>query len=608
MCGIAGIVIREPDKEFLAKKMRQMQIILRHRGPDDAGAYLSPDGCAGLAHTRLSILDLSPAGHQPMASPDGRFHITFNGEIYNFRELRTELEADGEFFQTQTDTEVLLRMYQRYGPDCLREMAGMFALGIWDEREKSCFLARGPMGVKPLYYTASSQRLAFASELRGLLGAGLTSSRLSRTAVQGFLMFGTVQEPETLIEDVQQLPAGSWLRWQDGRVRARKYFEIQFSRDVPKEMNPVVDTRAALIESVRRHFVSDVPVGVFLSGGIDSTALVALARTIGVEKLHTFSISFDSPELNEGHVAAQTARHFGTEHHDWRLGSTEGKELLADFVNCLDQPSIDGFNTYCVSKWAHDCGAKVVLSGLGGDEFFGGYPSFQRVPYLSKLGRWLTLFGSTKKMAGGAVQKFSSLPRNRRVGAFLSGQPSLGAAYWTSRGIFTPNESQQLLNRYFPDNLGASDPSLMHFTVPAQPTPEDMVSYLEISRYMRNQLLRDSDVMSMAWALELRVPFVDVRLAETLVKIPAAIRLQAGKKLLLDAVPEIPDWVAQRQKQGFTFPFEEWMRSEWRDVFSRLNTGSPVPLQNWYRQWCLFTLENFLNRHGIDAGRIATNS
>ena len=608
MCGIAGIVQREAPAAGLTEQLRQLQAALRHRGPDDAGLYLSPDGCAGLVHTRLSILDLSPAGHQPMASPDGRFLITFNGEIYNFRELRAELAAAGEKFSTGTDTEVLLRLYQIHGADCLPKLAGMFAFAVWDEREKSCFIARSQLGVKPLYFSATSERLVFASELRALIEAGLTSRRLSRTALQGYLLFGSVQEPDTLIEGVKKLPAGSWLRWQNGGVTEQRYYDVQFQLDPPPDENPVATVRAALEDSVRRHFVSDVPVGVFLSGGVDSTALVALARKIGVERLRTFSISFESPDLNEGDVAAQTAAHFRTEHHDWRFNSADGKKLLANFVSRMDQPSIDGFNTFCVSKWARDCGTKVVLSGLGGDEFFGGYQSFQRVPKLAEMGRWFGLFNATRRLAGNSLQKFSRFPRNRRLGSFLAGNPGLGAAYWTIRGIFTPAETQRLLGQYFPDDARENDDSQIHFFVPAQPTPEDMVSYLEITRYMRNQLLRDSDVMSMAWGLELRVPFVDARLTQTLAAIPAAVRLQSGKKLLLDAVPEIPNWVRHRSKQGFVFPFEQWLQNDWQPIFSRINANSSVPLQNWYRQWSLFTLEHFLNRYGIDAGRLAAKS
>ena len=599
-----------------------MQTALRHRGPDDAGIFLSGDGslttesseqksfvrsqssgladwCCGLAHTRLSILDLSLAGHQPMASPDRRFHITFNGEIYNFRELRAQLETAGETFQTHTDTEVLLRLYSLKGPECVKELAGMFAFAVWDELEESCFLARDPLGVKPLYYNETGGGLVFASELRALLEADTIPRRLSREAVEGYLLFGSVQEPQTLVEGVRELPAGGWLHWRDGRTEERRYFDVQFQPGPSGAPNAVAATRAALLDSVRRHFVSDVPVGIFLSGGMDSTALVALARLAGVVKIRTFSISFDSADLNEGDVAARTARHFGTEHHDWRLGSAEGKQLLKAYLDHVDQPSVDGFNTFCVSKWAHDNGAKVVLSGLGGDEFFGGYSTFQRVPRLFRLAsaRWLP--GPLRTAAGNALQTVAQSPRQRRLGSFLAGPPSMTAAYWAMRGIFTTEETRRLVARYFPTHELPSDLTWMPMSLPALPTPEDQVSYLEISRYMRNQLLRDSDVMSMAWGLELRVPFVDERLAAVLAGIPAAVRLRAGKNLLHEAVPEIPEWVALRPKRGFIFPFEQWIRSEWQQVFAQLDATSPVPLATWYRRWTLFALEDFVKRHGL---------
>jgi len=618
MCGIAGIVDFAGGQADTRQALERMQACLRHRGPDDEGIYISElqtpnselrtpsahDWVCGLAHTRLAILDLSPAGHQPMSSPDGRYHITFNGEIYNFRTLRKQLEAKGRTFRSETDTEVVLQMYERLGPDCVNEFAGMFAFAIWDELEQTCFLARGPLGVKPLYYSQRGGSIAFASEIRALLKSGLAPARLSAAALRGYLMFGSVQEPETLIEGVHCLPAGHHLMWRQGEVTTQCYWRVEFHDDLFTRDEAVSATRAALEDSVRRHFVSDVPVGIFLSGGIDSTALVALARRTGVKELRTFCISFGDPKLNEGEAAGRTARHFDTEHFDWRLDSTAGKALIKEFLARLDQPSIDGFNTFCVSKHAHDRGAKVVLSGLGGDELFGGYRSFRLVPRLAKLGRWASLAGPLTRSFGCLLEGHMARPQHRRLGRFLAGPPSMARAYGTMRGVFTSNEVENLVRVYLPTDSEHGE--TMKLEVPAQPTAEDEVSFLEISRYMRNQLLRDSDVMSMAWGLELRVPFVDRKLVETLSRIPAALRLSPGKRLLLEAVPEIPDWVASEPKRGFVFPFEAWIRAEWQDVFARLDSASPVPLQTWYRRWCLFTLENFLDKNGIDAGRLVS--
>src|SRR5205814_8284491 len=307
----------------------------------------------------------------------------------------------------------------------------------------------------------------------------------------------------------------------------------------------------------------------------------------------------DDPEFNEGNVAARTAKHFGTQHFDWRLDSATARHLLHDFLDRYDLPSIDGFNTFCVAKHAHDCGVKVVLSGLGGDELFGGYPSFQTVPRMVRMSRALNSLGLLRTTAGQLLERLGISPRFRRLGRFMTKRPTSALAYWCMRGIFTPLEATALLERYFPDRIMLPENGT-DFVVPRQPTLEDEVSYLELTRYMRNQILRYSDVMSMAWSLELRVPLVDRKFIETMQRIPAALRLAPGKKILLDAVPEIPAWVRERPKQGFMFPFKDWITGEWQDVFQRIETKSPVPLKSWYRRWCLLALDTFIQDNAID--------
>ncbi len=597
MCGIAGAINTGLSADRLETVLRGFQRDLRHRGPDDCGAFMSRDAAAGLANTRLAILDLTSAGHQPMSSPDGRFHIVFNGEIYNFKALRAELEADGEMFMSHGDTEVILKMFMRYGRECVREFAGMFALAIWDEAERSCFIARGPLGIKPLYYCDRDGALSFASELRPLVRSGLVPRRPSTDALSGYLLFGAVPEPFTMVEDVRALPAGHYLVWKDGKTQLRKFWDLQLGNDRYSREEAVRSVRGGLVDSVQRHLVSDVPVGVFLSGGIDSTAVVALAAREASTELRTFCISFDDPSFDEGGVASRTAKHFGTQHTDWRLDSATARSLLEQFVVHSDQPSIDGFNTFCVAKLAHDNGLKVVLSGLGGDELFGGYQSFETVPRMVRASRFLTPISPLRKGAGRLLETSLGSPRSNRLGRFLADAPITSTAYWAMRGIFTPREVARLLPRY---GCGqAMRPAAMALHVPPQPTLEDEVSYLEVTRYMRNQLLRDSDVMSMAWSLELRVPFVDNRLVEAIQRIPAAFRLAKGKQMLLDAIPEIPQWVRERPKQGFVFPFKDWISGEWQDVFRRIETTSPVRLKSWYRIWCLFALESFLERNDI---------
>ena len=339
--------------------------------------------------------------------------------------------------------------------------------------------------------------------------------------------------------------------------------------------------------------------GLFLSGGIDSTSVTALAaKKVGAD-LHTFSISFDNPELNEGDVAERTARHFATKHTDWRLDSVTAKSLLQQFLERSDQPSIDGFNSFCVSKLAHDNGFKVVLSGLGGDELFGGYGSFDLVPRMIRTSRALNLLFFLRQAGGTVLESWGAAPRMKRLGHFFTGPPTTADAYWAMRGTFTPREVAMLLPRYSgTDKIDIG--RLLRTNVPEQPTLDDEISYLELSRYMRSQLLRDTDVMSMAWSLELRVPFVDRKFVETIAAIPAQQRLARGKRLLVEAVPEIPEWVRNRPKQGFVFPFKDWITSEWRDVFRRIEQESPFPLKNWYRCWCLFALDEFIKRNGIE--------
>src|SRR5689334_5836826 len=594
MCGIGGVINANGPATNLKELLPCLARDLRHRGPDDAGIFLSGDGSTGLVGTRLAIQDLSAAGHQPMTSEDGRYHIVFNGEIYNFPALREELERTGEVFTSRSDTEVILKMYRRYGPDCVREFAGMFAIAIWDELDQSCFLARDPLGIKPIYYYEANGQLIFASELRALLNTGLLPHRLSNAAVSGYLLFGAVPEPLSLVENVYLIPAGHYLVWRNRRMRLTKFWELQFESQPMTEQEAAEIVRKSLEESIERHLVSDVPVGIFLSGGMDSTTLVALAARTGKTELRTFCISFDDPEFNEGDVAARTAEHFGANHSDWRLDSATAKGLLAKFLEASDQPSIDGFNTFCVSKLANDRGLKVVLSGVGGDEIFGGYQSFQLVPRMVHASRLLDLGRPLRKAAGRVLQRSFASARTNRLGQFLCDVPITAAAYWATRGIFTPEEVQRLLPRYGCTESGDETPLAMY--VPAQPTLLDEISYLEIARYMRNQLLRDSDVMSMAWSLELRVPFVDNKLLERIARIPAQIRLRRGKQILLDAVPEIPPWVRNRPKMGFSFPFKDWVTGEWDDVFRRIRTQSPVRLKNWYRTWCLFALDNFVTR------------
>jgi asparagine synthase (glutamine-hydrolysing) len=589
MCGIGGILSDDYSQEKLEKLLQRVQSRLQHRGPDDRGIYISTDCTAALTHTRLSIIDLSPAGHQPMSTADGRYWITFNGEIYNFRELRHTLESQGEHFHSQTDTEVILKLYQRLGADCVKHLRGMFGFAIWDDLEKTCFLARDPLGIKPLYYWQTGSTLVFASELRAILATRLPTMTLSMEGLYGYLVSGSVPEPHTLIEGIYCLAAGHWLHWQSGTITQSQYWQINFTPeaiDLPEAAHKV---RHALLDSIKHHFVSDVPVGIFLSGGIDSTAIVALASQTQTNQLRTYSIAFEEPDWNEGEISSKVAEKFSTDHTEYTITASLGRELFSQFLTAIDQPSIDGFNTFCVSQLAHKGGTKVVLSGLGGDEFFGGYHSFQQVPQMVRISSRLQTLHPIRTGAGMGLENWANSPRIKRLGDFLQQTPNSATAYRSFRGIFSYKEACAIAQRYLPDRVLPSrngDNPFLNL-----PSLEDEVSLLEINGYMRNQLLRDSDVMSMAWGLELRVPLVDRVLLEAIASIPSSIRLAPGKQLLIQAIPDLPSWVVNRPKRGFSFPFEKWMAGEWHDYFPDIDGNKNIPLKPWYRRWSLSILQ-----------------
>jgi asparagine synthase (glutamine-hydrolysing) len=595
MCGIAGILTAEAGRFEMRPILGTMTGALRHRGPDDSGQWQSASGLAGFAHTRLAVLDLSAAGHQPMSTPDGRYTVVFNGEVYNFRELRRGLEQKGVAFRTQTDTEVVLRAYEAYGDACVEQLRGMFALAIWDERERTCLLARDRFGIKPLYYCHDrGGQLVFGSEVRALLTSGLVSKELDARAHYDYFRTGSVQEPRTLLRDVRCLEAGCHGRWQAGRFETRRYWRLAFPPTTIPDRDAVAATRAALLDSVAHHFVSDVPVGIFLSGGVDSTALVALARATGQGDVRTLSMTLPGVAEDEGAIAKRVANHFGTEHREYPVDAATGKATFSRFLHVFDQPSIDGLNTFALAGFAREMGTTVALSGLGADELFGGYRSFQDVPKLARWDARLSRLGVVRRLAGGLIERLAPGPRARRIGDMLGQTAGLPTAYTTFRGIYTRAEARALATHYTGSTGDVTDD--VAAALPSDPTAGDVVSRLELSRYVRNQLLRESDVMSMAWGLELRTPYLDSGLVDTATRIPAATRLRVGKQLLLEAVPEVPSWVAQQPKRCFQFPFEQWLDGEWRGVFAGVSRTAPVATETWYRKWSLFMLERWRER------------
>lgn len=591
MCGIAGILTADGHAASLADHARRLEASLAHRGPDGRGSWASCRGSAVFVHTRLAIIDPSPAGQQPMSIDNGRLTITFNGEIYNFQEMRRELEGRGMVFETRTDTEVILRAYDAFGERCVERLRGMFAFALWDERQQRGLLARDRFGIKPLYYSVDRRRVVFASELQALFASGLVSSRIDGDAVYEYLRAGSVPEPMTMLAEVRCLEAGHLAIWQGGEFNIQQYFELSFEPAITSD-DAVARTRAVLLDSVRHHFVSDVPVGVFLSGGVDSTSLLALAAaTPGVET-RAMTMALPGTGGDEVALARRTADHFGVRHDVCDVTAESAMPLFAQYLKAMDQPSIDGMNTLAVSTLAQSCGMKVMLSGLGADELFGGYPSVRDVPALTAWNRRLALTGPLRTAAGRALASLPD-PRYRRIGDLLDQPPTLASSYEAYRGIFTHAEARALTQHFAPESTMTGRPVA---AAAADPTPQDAVCRLEMTRYMRNQLLRDADVMSMSRGVEVRLPFLDAAVVETVHAIPQETRLSAGKSLLVRAVPELPSWIASQPKRGFMFPVERWLSEGWQGVFDGTDSRTPVETRTWYRKWCVHALESWLRR------------
>ncbi len=391
VCGIFGYVLRRDrpsDWPSLEGAIRD----LKHRGPDGDGTFRdeAADPVCGFAHTRLAIIDLSAGGRQPMTTLDGRYTIAFNGEVYNYRDIRRELEAAGYRMRSGSDTEVILQAYDRWGPAAVERLRGMFAFAIWDARERRLFLARDRLGVKPLYYAQTSGGIVFASEVRALLATGLVDRALDARAVDEYLAFGSLREPRTIVRGVAMLPAGSTADLHEGELRVRSYWAppLRIDREVSRP-RAVEECRELLAEAVRLRLVSDVPVGVFLSGGMDSSAIVALAARSSEARVHSFTVTFDEAAYDESGFATDIAKRFGVDHQAVHVSSDHALEHIDDALAALDQPSADGTNTYFVAKAAREAGLTVALSGIGGDEIFAGYPAFRRFARLTEYGRWL---------------------------------------------------------------------------------------------------------------------------------------------------------------------------------------------------------------------------
>ena len=608
MCGIAGVIGVRGGGRTNEAELTALRDAQTHRGPDDAGLWLSGDSTVGLGHRRLSIIDLSATGHQPMSSADGRLHIVFNGEIYNFPALRKELEGLGHAFRSTSDTEVVLLGYREWGRGVLDRLRGMFAFALHDAEQCETLLARDPLGIKPLYWTDDGRRVLFASEVQALRRVA-DDGGLDPEGLALCLLWGSIPPPRTLHRGIRALAPGCWARIRQGGIEEPTPFwrlEDAFGRDEPhSEAEAALAAREALEDTARAHLVADVPVGAFLSGGVDSSALVGLLSAEQA-RLRTVTLSFDVADLDEGPLAREAAELYGTDHREIPIRVDEIRERMPDAIRALDQPSVNGVNTYFVSDAAVRAGLKVAVSGVGGDEVFGGYTSFERVPRIQRIRRALPVGGALAASAvdllpGGRVT--SRVSNGLRFGADLTG------AYVAERSLFTPAEVRRLLAPELADAV--IDPAAeLRERVGASALPEaERVSALELRQYMLAQLLRDTDAVSMRHSLEVRTPLVDRELLERACRIPPRLR-HAGpaKRRLREAPrPPVPDALWNRRKQGFTLPFDHWLATggiELRlpehdclrpDAMQSLVTRFRAGRVHFSRVWILHVLAHYLS-------------
>jgi asparagine synthase (glutamine-hydrolysing) len=587
MCGINGIfAYRDGAPPVDAEELMRSRECMRSRGPDAADVWVSDDRRVGLGHRRLAIIDLSPAGAQPMRR--GTLAIIFNGEIYNYRELRARLEANGRTFTSHSDTEVMLALYEELGERMLGELRGMFAIALWDGARRRLLLARDPYGIKPLYYADDGETLRIASQVKALIAGGQVDTRFEPAAAAGFLLRGTVPEPFTMYRAIRALPAGSYAYVDaDGVSEPRQYFSIAATlREGVESARPISEAEVhdAVLESVRYHMVADVPVGAFLSAGIDSSAIVAFARESGATDLQTMTLRFEEyrgRDNDEAPLATLVAQKYGVRHTIRELTLDDFRAELPRIFAAMDQPTVDGLNSYFISKAAAELGLKVALSGTGGDELFGGYTSFRDIP------RWMPITSVLSKVPGlgeGVYRLNSALAKRSRhispkMGEILRHGASYAGAYLVKRGRFLTSELAGVMGEEVARE-GIARLDLLHLleraVTPDPGTPYARVAALESSLYLRNQLLRDMDWASMAHSLEVRVPLVDAHLLRRLAPV-LATRKGRGKGILANAPrPPLPEEVRTRRKTGFTLPIKEWLRQEGRVEFGKRSWARKV--------------------------------
>jgi asparagine synthase (glutamine-hydrolysing) len=626
MCGIAGIAARNLTTAQVASA-RAMTAALAHRGPDSSGVEALRN-CV-LGNTRLAILDLSERGQQPMPNGDGSCWITYNGECYNAAELREWLASRGYKFRSATDTEVVLQLYDELGEACLERLRGMFAFAIWDVNRGRLLLARDRLGIKPLYYALTPEGLVFASEIKALLASNLISRNVDRHGVRAFLRLGHIPPPWTAVRNVQPLEPGHVATWQDGSFQKRCYWSLTPHRNGASQTKSE-DTSATLseglLEAMRLHLISDVPIALFLSGGVDSAALGALAKVAGANQLTALTIGFEEKSFDESEASRRTANLLGIPHDVLMLSACEIRDSLDHAIWAMDEPTVDGLNAYWICRTAARAGFKVALTGQGGDELFGGYTSIQWFERFTHGATWLR---PVPRSLARVVLDHDSLPFRWRKLSYLAGADDpFVAAELAVKTLFLEQDIETLLDPSLieinSDGAGVcNDEAMSHLRAWADRVKDcdvrEKVAYLDVYAHLEPRLLRDGDAMSMAHSLELRPVFLDHKLVEYVFSLPASLRMQ-NKKLLLDAMrglmsTKVYEEIVVRPKRVFSFPFARWMAGDLRAVIEasfesdRIRaTGvlNPAAVQSvwrrflahpgrvgWSRVWSLFILQRW---------------
>lgn len=620
MCGIAGILNIKggADNSNIIHAMTEQ---LSHRGPDDEGFFRSQD--ISLGHKRLSVIDLSKSGHQPMKSNDGKLIIIHNGEIYNFKEIRRKI-LDYDFI-SDSDTEVVLAAYQKWGKDCLQYFNGMYSFAIWDTQKAELFIARDRLGKKPLYYFKQDNCFVFSSEIRSLLASNLIPKKINRSGLIDFLRYQTVHAPETILQDIYVLMPGNYMVVSKEKFEINTYWNLRHnisSSSQGKSYDEICkDIYALLFVSVERRLISDVPLGVFLSGGIDSSAIVGLLSRTNSPRTKTFSVVFDEKKFNEAKYSRIVAEKFKTEHHEIKLKGQNILEQILESLHSFDHPSGDGINTYLISKAVKQAGVTVALSGVGGDELFAGYPVFKRNILRSKL-QWIWLLPEfVRKNLSNLLKQVIPGIHSEKIAQILSlKKGDFNSIYPISRQLFSDFEINDLMSS--PNlNSNAISNILIHLNLQTLISKLLPVSLVEISTYLQNVLLRDTDQMSMANALETRAPFLDVELVQYVLGVSDEFKYPSfPKKLLVDSLGDLlPKEIVHRPKAGFTFPWETWLKNDLKifcdeklNSLACRNFFNPRAIENswleflkgnkkiaWAKIWNLVVLENWLTENNI---------